>query len=104
MAELLALYDLADVMVTNDSGPAHYSALTSLDTVVLFGPESPAVFGPVGPRSHVLWAGIPCSPCVNAFNNRLSPCQDNVCMQRLSTDLVFDEVSTVLADRSAARR
>jgi ADP-heptose:LPS heptosyltransferase len=41
-AELPALYTLADVMVTNDSGPGHFSSVTSLHTVVLFVPETPA--------------------------------------------------------------
>ena len=35
LRELLALYDLADVLVTNDSGPAHFATLTGVSTVVL---------------------------------------------------------------------
>lgn len=100
MRELLVLYHLAEVLVTNDSGPAHYAGLTSIDVVALFGPETPAVFGPLGERSHALWAGVPCSPCVNAFNNRLSPCRDNICMQRISTDLVAGRVAEILAARA----
>ena len=41
--ELPALYTLAKVMVTNDSGPGHFSSVTQLRTVVLFGPETPAL-------------------------------------------------------------
>lgn len=99
MRELLVLYGLSEVLVTNDSGPAHYAGLTSVDVVALFGPETPAVFGPLGPRSHALWAGIACSPCVNAYNNRLSPCRDNVCMQRIGTDEVHEVVVDLLAER-----
>jgi ADP-heptose:LPS heptosyltransferase len=47
-AELPPLYTLSDVMVTNDSGPGHFSAVTPLRTVVLFGPETPALYGSVG--------------------------------------------------------
>lgn len=90
LRQLLVLYFLAELMVTNDSGPAHYAALTPMDVVALFGPESPAIFGSRSPRSHLLWAGVPCSPCVNAFNDRWSPCTDNVCMQRLTVDEVFE--------------
>jgi ADP-heptose:LPS heptosyltransferase len=99
LTELLTLYHLAEVMVTNDSGPAHYATLTPMDTVALFGPETPAVFGPTGPQAHNMWAALPCSPCVNAFNNRLSPCKDNVCMQRLATDLVAERVCELLDQR-----
>lgn len=90
--QLLAVYSRAEVLVTNDSGPAHFAALTPIDVVVLFGPETPALFGALTPRNHTLWAGLVCSPCVNAFNDRQSPCTNNVCMQHITADQVFDRV------------
>lgn len=99
MRQLLVLYGLAEVLVTNDSGPAHYAGLTTVDVVALFGPETPMVFGPLGPRSHVLWAGIACSPCVTAYNDRQSRCRDNICMQRIDTDQVHETVVDLLAAR-----
>jgi ADP-heptose:LPS heptosyltransferase len=94
LPQLLALYTLSEVLVTNDSGPAHFATLTGIDVVTLFGPETPALFAARTPRNHVLWAGTACSPCVNAFNNRLSACHDNICMQRLAVD---DVASATLA-------
>lgn len=102
LRQLLILYFLAEVMVTNDSGPAHYSALSPIDVITLFGPETPAAFGSLSPRSHLFWAGMPCSPCINAFNDRWSPCQDNLCMQRISVDSVFAEVCEVFDGRVGA--
>ena len=102
MNQLLALYDLSELMVTNDSGPAHYSTLTEIDVITIFGPETPAVFGARTPRSHILWSGLPCSPCVNAFNDRQSACNDNVCMQRITVDQVFDLTCDVLRARLEA--
>jgi ADP-heptose:LPS heptosyltransferase len=88
--QLFALYGLSDLMITNDSGPAHYATVTPIDVITLFGPETPAVFGARTPRSHILWKGIACSPCVNAFNDRQSACTDNLCMQRITVDEVFE--------------
>jgi ADP-heptose:LPS heptosyltransferase len=99
MEQLIALYELSDLMVTNDSGPAQYATLTSIDVITIFGPETPAVFGARSPRSHILWAGLACSPCVNAFNDRQSACRDNLCMQRISVDQVFEAAREVLARR-----
>jgi len=99
LRQLLILYFLAEVMVTNDSGPAHYSALSPIDVVTLFGPETPAAFGSLSPRSHLFWAGVPCSPCINAFNDRWSPCQDNICMQRITVDEVFERVCEIYDGR-----
>ena len=101
LTELLALYSLAEVMVTNDSGPAHYASLTPIDVVTLFGPESPDVFGSKSSRSHLIWAGLACSPCVNAFNQRVTKCTNNLCMQGISVDEVYAKVTSVLKQRSA---
>jgi len=100
LTELFALYGLSDVMVTNDSGPAHYATLTTIDVVTLFGPESPAVFGARSKRSHLLWAGLACSPCVNAFNQRVTTCTNNLCMQAISVDEVFERISSVMEQRA----
>ena len=101
LKELFTLYGLSDVMVTNDSGPAHYASTTSIDVITLFGPESPACFGARSERSHLMWAGLACSPCVNAFNQRVTTCTDNLCMQAISVDEVFEKVTSVLAQRDA---
>jgi len=99
LRQLMILYDLGELMVTNDSGPAHYSTLTSIDVITLFGPETPAVFGARTPRSHILWAGTVCSPCVNAFNDRQSACRDNICMKKITVDEVFETACRVYETR-----
>ncbi len=99
LTELFTLYSLSEVMVTNDSGPAHYASTTTIDVITLFGPESPAFFGAQSQRSHFMWAGLACSPCVNAFNQRVTRCTDNRCMQAISVDAVFEKVKSVLAQR-----
>ena len=92
LRQLLVLYTLADVLVTNDSGPAHFATLTPIRVVALFGPETPKLFAARTPRNTVLWSGIVCSPCVSAYNNRQSPCRNNVCMQTITVEQVFAEV------------
>ncbi len=103
-AELPALYTLSDVMVTNDSGPGHFSAVTPLRTVVLFGPETPALYGSVG-KSIAITANLACSPCVSAANHRKTPCHDNVCMQAITVTQVLEKMVHQLneADQERAR-
>jgi ADP-heptose:LPS heptosyltransferase len=99
LRQLLVVYGLSEVLVTNDSGPAHFAALTGIDAVTLFGPETPLLFAAPGPRSHPLWAGLACSPCVNAFNNRQTACRDNVCMKMITVDQVFELVARLYRER-----
>ena len=104
LRQLLVLYGLADVLVTNDSGPAHFAALTPIHTVTLFGPETPLLFAALTPRNTPLWAGIACSPCVSALNNRQSACVDNVCMQRITPDQVFAAVCKSYLERQSGKQ
>jgi len=86
--DLPALYDLSVVMVTNDSGPAHFAAVTKMPTIVLFGPETPALYGSLG-QTYPVYAGLNCSPCVSAWNHRKTPCTDNICLQAIDVEQVF---------------
>jgi ADP-heptose:LPS heptosyltransferase len=95
LRQLLVLYTRSDILVTNDSGPAHFASMTPIRVVTLFGPETPALFAARSPNATALWAGIACSPCVNAYNNRQSVCRNNLCMQAITVDDVFKEVTRV---------
>jgi len=96
LADLMVFFHLARVLVTNDSGPAHMAALTGVRTIVLFGPETPALYGPVGDNVRSLFAGLSCSPCYAASNHRQSPCRNNVCLQAISVEQVRQEVLAAL--------
>ena len=89
LRQLLIVYTLAELLITNDSGPAHFASLTPINVVTLFGPETPRLFAALTPRNVALWSGVACSPCVNAYNNRQSPCTNNICMQQITVDQVF---------------
>ncbi len=95
LGELPVLYSIATLMVTNDSGPGHFSAITDLPTFVLFGPETPALYGSLG-NSTPIYAGLACSPCVSASNHRKTPCSDNRCLQAIQPQQVFDTLRPVL--------
>ena len=96
MRELMVLYGLAEVLVTNDSGPGQFAPLRPIRSVILFGPETPHLFGPLGDGARVIWKAIPCSPCVSAHNNRHSTCRNNVCMQRIGVAEVLEAVCGLL--------
>ncbi len=93
--ELPALYSISTLMVTNDSGPAHFASVTDLLTFVLFGPETPLLYGSLG-NSSPIYAGLACSPCVSAANHRKTPCRDNVCMRVITPSSVFNKIKPSL--------
>jgi hypothetical protein len=71
---------------------------------VLFGPETPALYGSIG-NSIAITANLACSPCVSAANHRKTPCQDNVCMQAITVAQVLEKVTLQLdaADQAKSR-
>ena len=99
LRQLMVLYTLSELLVTNDSGPAHFAGLTPINVVTLFGPETPALFGAPTPRNTPIWTGLSCSPCVNAYNNRQSPCRNNLCMQSITVERVFEEAVRSIESR-----
>ncbi len=99
LRELLALYTRSAVLITNDSGPAHFATLTDIEVVVLFGPETPMLWRPLGDRVRVIYRGLGCSPCFSVYNGRQSACRRNVCM-----DIASAEVYEVVRQQLAKRR
>jgi ADP-heptose:LPS heptosyltransferase len=81
--ELVPLYTLSTFMLTNDSGPAHFAAVTPLKVFVLFGPETPALYGSLG-NAEPFYLGLPCSPCVSAANHRKTTCVTRPCITGIS--------------------
>lgn len=96
--ELPSLYVQSTLIVTNDSGPAHFASACGLRTFVLFGPETPALYGPLKNTTSIT-AGLACSPCVSAANHRDTSCTDNQCMKQLSPATVFAYVAKDLRQR-----
>lgn len=97
--ELPALYQIAELMLTNDSGPGHFSSVTDLRSFVLYGPETPLLYGSLG-NSTPIYAGLACSPCVSATNHRKTPCTDNVCLQVITPESVLQQLRRALAERA----
>ena len=102
-AQLPLLYSISEFMVTNDSGPAHFAAITDMPTFVIFGPETPALYGSLG-KTTPIYAGLACSPCVSASNHRKTACMDNVCLQVILPDHVFTAILPNLEKINAERK
>lgn len=93
--DLTALYTISRVLITNDSGPGHFSSVTNIKSFVFFGPETPHLYGSLG-NSTAIYANFACSPCVSAYNHRKTPCTDNQCLKVLTPDLVYNLVKNSL--------
>jgi ADP-heptose:LPS heptosyltransferase len=100
--ELVPLYSVSTFMLTNDSGPAHFASVTPLKVFVLFGPETPALYGPLGGNAEAFYLALPCSPCVSAANHRKTTCQTRPCITTIQPVWVGARLSEWLKEKEVA--
>lgn len=93
--ELVDLCHFGKMLICNDSGPAHFAALTKIKKVVFFGPETPILYKPFG-DTIVFYSNFTCSPCVSAYNQRKTICKSNVCLQAIKPEEVFRKIKRYL--------
>ena len=105
LEELIALLSLADVVVSNDSGPLHLAAAVGASTVSMFGPETPVLYGPLRSRPSqihkVHYQRLPCSPCMNVHDNKMLSCWfvEAACMQYITAEDVLASTREILASQ-----
>lgn len=94
--ELVPLYAVSTCMLTNDSGPAHFASATDLKVFVLFGPETPALYLPIGGNAEAIYMALPCSPCVSASNHRKTTCITRPCITGIVPTTVTERLNNYL--------
>ena len=96
--ELMLIFHLAELLVTNDGGPGHFAAMTPIPSIILYGPETPTLYGSIDPKSSHFYQGLSCSPCLTAYNHRNSPCDgDNQCLKTIPPREVLSKALELLA-------
>lgn len=96
LAQAVAILSLVDVLVTNDTGPAHIAAALNRPTLVIFGPTDPRTTRPFSPSAAIIRHPPECAPCM------LRDCPiDHRCMTAISSDEVFERASALMKESAA---
>jgi heptosyltransferase-2 len=85
LRQLAAVISLADLFVTNDSGPMHLANALGTPVLALFGPTDPDATAPFQDPSAYLHKAPPCWPCAY----RDCPI-DHRCMESISPEEAYD--------------
>jgi ADP-heptose:LPS heptosyltransferase len=95
---LVGILRAAALLVTNDSGPLHLADALGTPTVSFFGPETPTLYGPRGPRNTILYRGIDCSPCISIYNAKTVRCMRSApeCLSGIGVDEALAAVTAAL--------
>jgi ADP-heptose:LPS heptosyltransferase len=102
--ELMILFHFASLLITNDGGPGHFASMTPIPAIILFGPETPTIYGPLDKKSIHFHVPLSCSPCLTAYNHRNSPCDgDNVCLKSIAPKDVLDKAYALLEKQNSSQ-
>ncbi len=86
-----ALLKLADLIITNDTGPAHIAASLDRPTIVIFGPTDPVQTRPFAPVAEIVREPPSCAPCM------LRDCPiDHRCMTMITPAQVYARAAAIL--------
>ena len=86
---LAALFEMADCVISTDTGPMHLAVAVGAPVVAIFGPTASWRTGPFGTNHHVIRADLECSPC---FKRQ---CQHVECMAHISVESVLEGVEKI---------
>jgi heptosyltransferase-2 len=95
VAEVVAVLSIADLLITNDTGPAHIAAALGRPTLVIFGPTNPLTTRPFSPFAEIIRHPPDCAPCM------LRDCPiDHRCMTAITPDEVFSHAQALLSNKT----
>jgi heptosyltransferase-2 len=91
LAQLCAILSLSDLLVTNDTGPAHIAAALERPTLVIFGPTDPRTTRPFSKSAELVRHPPDCAPCM------LRDCPiDHRCMTMISPEEVYERAARMM--------
>ena len=96
VAEATAIISIAEVLITNDTGPAHIGAALHTPTLVIFGPTNPLTTYPMSSSAELIRRAPDCAPCM------LRDCPiDHRCMTAIAPADVFERALVLMSQRRA---
>ena len=91
LSEIAAVLSLVDLLITNDTGPAHIASALGRPTLVIFGPTNPLTTRPFSGAAEIVRQPPDCAPCM------LRDCPiDHRCMTAISPQEVFERARILL--------
>jgi lipopolysaccharide heptosyltransferase II len=93
LRELAALLDIADLLLTCDSGPMHIAAAQGTPVVAVLGPTDPRRTGPFGQLENVVHGECELMPCLK----RECPGLGDKCMEELPAGRLIEKAMALLS-------
>lgn len=96
---LFALMVYFKLFISNDTGPMHIAAAQGVQTIGIFGPNTPIRFAPCGKKNISLYVQQDCSPCINVHKAQFPECVNPIkgkCTKEITPKMVMEAVKKCL--------
>ncbi len=109
LRRLLALFKVADLVITNDSGPMHLACLVDAPVLGLFFADTPTLFAPLSTGARVVAPPLYSMPIFSVYNGKdvvagkSVETVENRVAQSVPVEQVHREVRAMLAERKAKK-
>ncbi|MCX7917553.1 MAG: glycosyltransferase family 9 protein [bacterium] len=99
LREVFAIFELSDLVVTNESYYMYLACAADTDIVAIYGPGNPYRYGPIGEKKFVVHSKIDCFPCINS-----KKCKINFqCLKEIEVEDVFKYCALILDEKCQPR-
>jgi heptosyltransferase-2 len=92
LGELKPLIAMADLVITNDTGPRHIAAALQRKVITVFGSSNPAWTDTGYEKEIRIISDVPCAPC----HKKVCPLEHQ-CMTGITVEQVLDAAKTLLS-------
>ncbi|SFB03996.1 glycosyltransferase family 9 protein [Selenomonas ruminantium] len=97
LTELAALLQSADLLLACDTGPLHIADAVGCQTLSLWGPTQPDVYGPLTAGHEFVITPHECRRCLKTKCQH----QTNACMQAITPDMVAERLKAIFSAANA---
>ncbi|MFB0555013.1 MAG: lipopolysaccharide heptosyltransferase II [Phycisphaerae bacterium] len=95
LGELKALFSIADLVISNDTGPRHIAIAFKRKLITLFGPNNPARTKTDYKNEIQIIGNVPCSPCDKPICKK----SEHPCMQKITVEMVCKAAKELLENK-----
>jgi heptosyltransferase-2 len=95
LGELKALFSIADLVISNDTGPRHIAIALGRKVVTLFGPNDPTWTDTNYENEIQIIGNVHCAPCSKPKCNK----SEHLCMESISVEMVCAAAKELLENK-----
>ena len=95
LGELKSLFSLADLVISNDTGPRHIAIALQRKVITLFGPNNPAWTDTSYENEIQITGDVPCAPCDKPICKK----SEHLCMQAITVEMVCNAAKKLLENK-----